>query len=72
MKNRFAWADRQEIQNIVTSGAERDSVAIQAALEAKLRSLGIDPDPIADSGTGDIDASPEKPAGSPGQGEPIH
>lgn len=72
MKNRFAWADRQEIQNIVTSGAERDSVAIQAALEVKLRSLGIDPDPIVDSGTGDIDASSEESAGSPGQGEPIH
>ena len=54
MKNRFAWADRREIESIISTGTGRDSVAIQAALESKLISLGIEPE-NADTGdpTGD-------------------
>lgn len=49
MKNRFNWADRREVENIISTGTGRDSVAIHAALESKLISLGIEPDSI-DSG----------------------
>lgn len=42
MKNRFNWADKREVESIISAGAQRGSAAIQAALEAKLTSLGID------------------------------
>tara|TARA_R110002020_G_scaffold130222_2_gene291401 strand:+ start:1078 stop:1563 length:486 start_codon:yes stop_codon:yes gene_type:complete len=49
MKNRFSWADKREVENIMSTGTERGSVAIQAALEAKLASLGIELESVPDS-----------------------
>ena len=72
MKNRFAWADRQEIQSVVTSGAERGSAAIQAALDAKLLSLGIDLEPDMDGDAAALDATADVAASSAERGEPIH